>query len=718
MTRGWLLDLHPIGKSSIGLWIKDLRGSVHLHELKWSPKVYIRGSLERLIELAGILSRIYGVNFVERSPRPGAPLETVLEVNVPIGGKRRAAKLILDMGNHGQFQVYNVDLPSMQEFLYEHDLYPTAYVEIRDGEIRALDSVEDLDYDLSWLKMGFLEAELEAGGITPSFKDRLKKIIVKHENEEIALDGPEDRILETLTKLLDELDLDIIITDRGDSFLIPYLHYRAKLNRVRFRLGRLSDPRRIRIRSSSYFSYGRIYHRFKGIKLRGRLHLDSSNSMLYEETGLEGVIEVARITRIPIQDAARRTIGSCMSSLQYYQAYKLGVLLPRIPSKPVYMDGRTLIRADRGGLILDARIGIHWNVAEIDFKSLYPLLMLRYNISGETVNCECCRNNGYEVPDLGFHICKRWRGVVPRTIELPLKKRLSYKLLSREVNDLELKKIYEKRSDALKWILVTSFGYLGFKKAKFGSREAHLAVCALARATLLKAVKIAEKMGFKVIHGIVDSLWVKKEDASEVDYLKLVKKIEGELGLPLSYEGIYKWIAFLPSRANPNKPVNSRYFGVFQDGRLKYRGIEARRRDCPKMVKDMQLRMLKKLAEANSPEELRIKALECLEIYNEYVRKIILGEVNIGDLAVRRVVTKYPDEYLVKSRGAITIKKLEKAGLRVRPGQEVAYIIAGPEPLRTIPLILNPGIYDSSEYIKLLKRASETILSVILKNEK
>lgn len=715
MTRGWLLDLHPIGNSNIGLWIKDLGGGVHLHKLRWSPKVYVRGPLEKLVELAEILSRRYGVNFVERSPRPGAPSETVLGVNVPIGGKRRAAKLILDMGNHNQFQVYNIDLPSIQEFLYEHDLHPTAYVEIRDGEIRALDSVDDLDYDLSWLKIGFLEAELETSGIIPSFRDRLKKIIVKHESEEAVLDGPEDQILEALTKLLDELDLDVLITDHGDSFLIPYLHYRAKSNLVKLRLGRLSDPRWLRIRSSSYFSYGRIYHRFGGIKLRGRLHLDSSNSMLYEETGLEGVIEVARIARIPIQDAARHTIGSCMSSLQYYQAYKLGVLLPRIPSKPTYMDGHTLIRADRGGLILDAKIGIHWNVAEIDFKSLYPMLMLRYNISGETINCECCRNDGYEVPDLGFHICKRWRGIVPRAIELPLKKRLSYKQLSREVSNPELKKIYERRSDALKWILVTAFGYLGFKKAKFGSRGAHLAVCALARATLLKAVEVAEKMGFKVIHGIVDSLWVKREDASDGDYLKLVKKIEEKLGLPLSYEGIYKWIAFPPSKVNSDKPVNNRYFGVFKDGRLKYRGIEARRRDCPKIVKDMQLRMLKKLAEASSPEELRIKALECLEIYNEYVRRIILGEVITGDLVIRRIIIKYPDEYLVRSRGAITIKKLEKAGLRVRSGQAVAYIIAGPNPLRTIPLILNPEIYDSGEYVKLLKGASETILSVILK---
>lgn len=602
----------------------------------------------------------------------------------------------------------------MQEFLYEHDLYPTAQIEIRGGEIRILDSVEELDYDLSWLKVCYLDAELDSNYTVPSFRDHLKKIIIKYEDEEIALDGPEDQILKELTNLLNKLDLDILITHHGDSFLIPYLRYRARINRVKLRLGRLSDPNGLQIRSSSYFSYGRIYHRFRGLKLRGRIHIDSSNSMLYEETGLEGIIEVARIARIPIQDAARYTIGSCMSSLQYYQAYKLGVLLPRIPGKPIYMNGWILNKADRGGWILDAKTGIHWDVAEIDFKSLYPMLMLKYNISGETVNCECCKGDGYVIPELGYHVCRRWRGIVPRAVELPLRKRLRYKQLCKEASDPELKKIYERKSDALKWILVTAFGYLGFRRAKFGSREAHLAVCALARDTLIRAVEIAEEMGFKVVHGIIDSLWIRKENASSEDYLKLVKRIEEELDLPLSYEGTYKWIVFLPSRRNLEKPVNNRYFGVFHDGRLKYRGIEARRRDSPKIVKDMQLKMLRRLAEANSPEELRIKALECLVIYRDYARKIILGEVSIEDLAIRRVITKYPDEYSMRSREAIAARKLEESGLKVEPGQVITYVITGPEPSKATPLLLEPETYDCDEYVKIMKRAAETILSPLL----
>ena len=92
-----------------------------------------------------------------------------------------------------------------------------------------------------------------------------------------------------------------------------------------------------------------------------------------------------------------------------------------------------------------------------------------------------------ESPELDYYICKRWV-IVPRAIELLLRKRLRYKQLYRETDDLKLRQLYKQRSDALEWILVTAFGYFGFRKAKFESREIRLDVCALARDILLKAI--------------------------------------------------------------------------------------------------------------------------------------------------------------------------------------------------------------------------------------
>ncbi|HDN74338.1 MAG TPA: hypothetical protein ENG16_04885 [Archaeoglobus sp.] len=58
---------------------------------------------------------------------------------------------------------------------------------------------------------------------------------------------------------------------------------------------------------------------------------------------------------------------------------------------------------------------------------------------------------------------------------------------------------------------MTCFGYLGYRNARFGKVDAHIAVCAFARDTLLKAAHIAEENGFETIHGIVDSLWLRKD---------------------------------------------------------------------------------------------------------------------------------------------------------------------------------------------------------------
>ena len=148
-----------------------------------------------------------------------------MEIKVPFGSKKRVANLILDLGNHQLFKVYNVDLPSMQEFLYQHELHPTALIDLSNHGFEVLDSAEDIDYDLSWVRAAHLDAKVETSSIAPKFSDRLEEVTIEMDGERIVLDGAEDGILQDLTKTLDDLDIDVIITDGGDSFLLPYLHY-------------------------------------------------------------------------------------------------------------------------------------------------------------------------------------------------------------------------------------------------------------------------------------------------------------------------------------------------------------------------------------------------------------------------------------------------------------------------------------------------------------
>src|SRR3989441_758226 len=189
-----------------------------------------------------------------------------------------------------------------------------------------------------------------------------------------------------------------------------------------------------------------------------------------------------------------------------------------------------------------------------------------------------------------------------------------------------------------------SFGYLGFKNARFGKIDAHIATCAFSRKVLKQAVAIAEAHGFQLVHGIVDSMWLRKPSATAEEYEELCSEISRELNLPISFEGIYKWVVFLNSKIDPRVPVLNRYYGIFQDGTGKVRGIDLRRHDTPGIVRKCQEEMLGVFSEANNSSEFKLlipKALNVLERYAILLRK---RKVPLEDLAIEKNLSKDPDE--------------------------------------------------------------------------
>ena len=151
----------------------------------------------------------------------------------------------------------------------------------------------------------------------------------------------------------------------------------------------------------------------------------------------------------------------------------------------------------------------------------------------------------------------------------------------------------------------------------------------------MKASKIAEKHGFDVIHGIVDSIWLSKVDSTEHSlsaadsahrYINLKKDVEEHTGFSISFEGVYKWIVFDSSKINPDLPALNRYFGVFEDGSIKMRGIETRRHDTPQLFVNFQEELLKIMSNYNNIHEIT-KSLPILEnIYQKYINYMRLSD--------------------------------------------------------------------------------------------
>src|SRR5690348_17206654 len=113
-----------------------------------------------------------------------------------------------------------------------------------------------------------------------------------------------------------------------------------------------------------------MYFKPTAIKLLGRIHIDCKSCFIWnEENDLHGIYEIARVCRMPMQTASRASIGRCMSSLQFYNATKRGLLIPWKPTMAEAFKPRNeLLIGDRGGLIFEPEIGVYENVAELDFE--------------------------------------------------------------------------------------------------------------------------------------------------------------------------------------------------------------------------------------------------------------------------------------------------------------------------------------------------------------
>jgi len=736
MLSGWLFDAYAKNDKMV-FWIKQNNGRTVRLEDEWSHPIYVATDdkllFKEIIESETFTKLVSSSQIVPKYVKLTDSKESLV-VQLRLKDSNKAVKLASEIEKKfrfGQIRLYNVDVLPAQTYFYEHDIFPLAYCHINSNKStlnwNIKDDVWSTDYELPQFDNIHLRVfpKIDEGKI-PSYTDRIDHIEIQKyftdENIQIQEESEID-IIGKLMKEIENINPDFVLTDDGDSFTFPYLIQRANNNNIQLALGRensaLTKPAK---KGTSYFSYGKIFFKPSTIKLPGRIHIDTDNSFIMAESGLQGLYELARICRMPLHTASRASIGKCMSSLQFYHAHRQSVLIPWKPTLSEHIKSlEELLIADRGGMILEPRIGVHEGVAELDFVSLYPSIMDKMNISAETVFCECCPDSRLRVPELyNYYRCEKRLGLVPKALEILLTKRKIYKQLRNSVTDTNLREVYNSRQTALKWVLVTSFGYLGFNNAKFGRIDAHIAVCAFDRQILIRTMRIAERHGYNILHAIVDSIWVQEKDVQKHtkhdNYEALKKAIEIETGFDISLEGIYKWIAFVPSKNSDIVGLPNRYFGVFEDGTLKLRGIEARRHDTPIFFSKYQQLILNMLAEGDSVNDVKMIFPKIQYVFQNHLKLLKERRVPLNELVFTKRTSKNYDEY--QDRNTVennAISKLSGEGKSLRAGEILKYIITDyyrwHSKKRSIPIELanSQTKYDVKRYCEILEEVTNTV---------
>jgi DNA polymerase elongation subunit (family B) len=725
------------------VWIVDDEGKSHRLVDPFQPSFYVAGPVKALRELASGLSKMRLAAPVGMTRRQefwtGEPRD-VLEFLLLDPERQPALLRKLAVPRPG-VTLYDCDLPPALTYCHAKGIFPLARVTvsgrmtndqipmtnggtwignsqfaIRNSQL--LYAVEgsawDLDYPEPPLTMMALVSQGDEQGRGAPL-GKLRSLTITCQDEEIAIEeGDPEMLIAELNRLIRRFDPHAIITDWGDAFLVPALLTLARRTGTPLEFDREAVHRRIQGAGRSYFSYGRVVYQAPSYPFFGRWHLDSRNSFILKETEVAGLLELSRLSKVPVQKMARTSPGSAISQMQLDRALTDGILIPWKKGEPErWKTAWDLLVSDKGGLVYQPITGLYENVAEIDFASMYPAMMVHHNISPETVNCACCPDNA--APEIGYSTCRVRDGLVTRTLRPILARRKALKQLRNHATGVPRAR-YDHRQNALKWILVTCFGYLGYKNARFGRIEAHETVTAYAREKLLTARALAEERGFRVLHAIVDSMWIIKPGVTEAEVLDLCETIREVVGIEINLEGIYKWVSFLPSRVDPNVSVANRYLGAFRSGELKIRGIDLRRSDTPSLVAEAQQHMAEILAEADDLAGFAARIPKVLEVFVEYAWRLREGQVRPEDLTIKRTVSKEAGEYKGNSQIGLASRQMADRGVAVHPGERVRYIISDADApnaearVRAIPFLTPDTPYDTEKYLELLCRAVETLL--------
>jgi DNA polymerase-2 len=721
---GWLLDLFADTQPGVVLWLVGEDGQRHRLTQDFPITFYAAGEPARLRQLWRFLRAQPEKVQLKRTERRDIfspqPVQ-VLEATMP----QTAAQPYLFQRVAREFPelpYYDADLPLTTRHAAIYNTFPLVHCRVEADEIgrvqalQTLDTPWELDPPAPPLRLLAIEPDVDPAHATPKTL-YVRSLSVSYR---FSLDHPRPLLI-NLRAILERQDPDILMTAWGDTWLLPYLIDLSEQWHIPLPLNREPGREVIRKDERSYMAYGQVIYRGRQVHLFGRWHIDGCNAMLFHDYGLEGVYELARVTALAGQVVARVSPGSGISAMQMVTALRLAIMVPwhkqqaERPKTAVEM-----MQADQGGLVYQPLIGLHRDVGEVDFISMYPSIMRHFNISPETVaDPNTVGRDQYarleRVSELGLWIDQETSGLIPQTLAPLLDKRLELKLRLAELPAWDPRRqTYQAQATAHKWLLVTCFGYLGYKNARFGRIEAHEAVTAYGREMLLRAKEAAEDLGFTVLHMYVDGLWVKKKGTAKVpDFQPLLDEITNRTGLPIALDGIYRWVAFLPSRMDERVPVPNRYFGVFQDGSLKMRGIEVRRHDTPTWVADVQMEIIDTLVHASNVDDRSTYLPRILKLLRKALTRLRTGSVSPEDLLVSLTLSRELSEYRTPSPAARAAAQLAAIGKNLRPGQRVRFVYTLGEPgvhAWDLPEPVDVRSVDHERYRVLLMRAAAAIL--------
>ncbi len=418
---------------------------------------------------------------------------------------------------------------------------------------------------------------------------------------------------------------------------------------------------------------------------------------------------LSRISKMSLEEVSRQGVSSWIRNMIFYEYRRRNWLIPEQNEIKAVRGERTysqaIIKGKKymGAIVLEPVPGVHFNVAVMDFASLYPSIIGRWKVSFETINCphDDCRDNR-PVEELPHWICRKGLGIVPYLIQALRDVRVRrYKRRAREEKDEHMRRWFDTVQRSLKVFLNASYGVFGYENFPLYSPPAAETITALARKAMLLSIEEARKMGLEVIYGDTDSLFIKGASKEEVE--RLEEAVESKLGIDLELEKWYRYVVLSKLKKN--------YLGVTVDGVIDVKGLLGKKRNIPLFVKRAFDEVLEILREVETPEQFEEAKKRVAETIRSYVKRLEEGDFSLEDLAFRTMLTRNLDSYKKTTPQHVKVARmLESMGKRVVAGQVIRYVkVRGRDGVMPLELA-NKSQIDKEKYLEIMRTTFEQIL--------
>ncbi|MEM3578062.1 MAG: DNA polymerase domain-containing protein [Candidatus Bathyarchaeia archaeon] len=367
---------------------------------------------------------------------------------------------------------------------------------------------------------------------------------------------------------------------------------------------------------------------------------------------LDFAMQFSNLVGLPLDHVGTAAVGFRVEWFLIKHAQKIGELVPKRVEQPY--------RPYAGAIVLKPESGLHENIAVLDFKSMYPNLMIAYNLSPDTYVApkEPVPPCGvYEAPEVRHRFRKEpsgfYKEVLSRLISVRDEIRAKMKVAAPESVEY---RVLDARQKAVKVITNASYGYAGWIGARWYIKPVAEAATAWGRHTIMRAIEIAEKLGLKVVYGDTDSIFVRHE-ADKIE--KFSRAIEKEIGLEIKPDKVYVRIFFTEAK--------KRYAGLLPDGKLDIVGLEVIRGDWAAIAKKVQEKVLEIILKEQSPKK-------AADFVRQYIYELRQRRVPYRDLIIWKTLTKPVEEYEVKASHVEAAKMLMEKGWKLTVGDKVGYV--------------------------------------------